>query len=129
MVMLDRPYWLDFQRNPIAVVDLPGYVSPPPGMPLDDDEALVRYLQTQGFRYLAFVRSTRSECVYGRGGWERMLQSGLWGKAVPLILKIFDRFESLMTSRAHLYDDSKMVVLDLATRTLSPPSHDLEGAR
>jgi len=119
LVMLDRPYWLDFARNPIDVIDLPGQVSPPPGMAFDDDEALVDYLAAQGYRYVAFVRSTASESQYGREGWLRMLgppPSALWGKAAPFVLTLFDRLESLTASRILLYDDNDVVVLDLATR-------------
>jgi hypothetical protein len=119
VAMLDRPFWLDFARNPIDVVDVPGQVSPPPGMPLDDDEAVVAYLRQRGVRYLAFVRSTQSGGAYGRRGWERMRgppPSHLWGGAAPFVLQTFDRFESLMRSRLRLYDDGTMVVLDLETR-------------
>jgi hypothetical protein len=118
LVMLDRPYWLDFERNPIDVIDLPGQVSPPPGMAFEDDEALADYLAAQGFRYVAFVRSTASENQYGREGWLRMLgppPSPFWGKAAPFVLKLFDRLESLSVSRIRLYDDDKVVLLDLAT--------------
>jgi len=119
VVMLDRPFSLDYDRNPIDVLDLPGSVSPPPGLPLDSDDALADYLTAHGYRYLSFVRSTESQGVYLRSGWERMLgppPSPLWGNAVPLYLKTFDRFESLMKSRVRLYDDGQMVVLDLTRR-------------
>jgi hypothetical protein len=115
MAMLDRPYRLDFRRNDIDVIDLPGYVSPPPGMPVEDDEALVDYLTTLGVRYLAVVRSTESESAYLRRGWERMSQDhSVWQNAPVYILKAFDRFDSLAMSRVRLYDDGKMVLLDLA---------------
>jgi hypothetical protein len=120
LVMLDRPFWLDFRRNPIEVIDMPGQVSPPPGIPFDDDEALVAYLAMHGFRYLAFVRSTASENQYSRKGWQRLLgppPSPLWGRAAPFVLRLFDRFESLSRSRVRLYDDGALVALDLATRT------------
>ena len=121
-VMLDRPFWFDFGRNHIEVMDLPGNVSPPPGLPLDDDDALSEYFIANGIRYLVFVRSTQSESVFLRRGWEQMLgppPSPLWGNAAPLFLKTFDRFESLINSRIRLYDDDKMVVLDL-TRRIGP---------
>ncbi len=118
--MLDRPFWLDFRRNPVTVIDLPGQVAPPPGMPLDDDDALAAYLARQGFRYLAFVRSTSSESLYRRRGWMQMLAPtapAYWKACAPFYLKAFDRFESLATSRKRLYDDGKMIALDLAART------------
>jgi LDH2 family malate/lactate/ureidoglycolate dehydrogenase len=37
--MLDEPYRLDFARNPIDIIDLPGVVSPSHAMPTTDPEA------------------------------------------------------------------------------------------
>jgi hypothetical protein len=122
-VMADRPFWFDFGRNRIDVLDLPGNVSPPPGLPLDSEEALVKYLTRNGYYYLAFIRSTQSEGVYLRKGWVQMLgppPSPLWGNAAPRYLKTFDHFENLMKSRIRLYDDGKMVLLDL-TRLIGRP--------
>jgi hypothetical protein len=41
----------------------------------------------------------------------------LWQRPAHFYLEVFDRFEGVMTSRAHLYDDGQMVVLDLSART------------
>jgi hypothetical protein len=111
LVMLEEPFWLDFRRNPIDIVDLPGSVSPPPGMPLDDNEKLVQYLAAQGYRYLAFVRSTGSQ-----NSLYRRTHGSQSGPDALIWLKTFDRFEGLIKSRASLYDDGKMIALDLATR-------------
>jgi hypothetical protein len=119
LTMVDEPFWLDFRRNPIQVLDMPGHVSPPPGVPLADDEALVAYFAREGFRYLAFVRPTASSNLYRRDKWTRMigpLAPPLWRKAAPRYLQLFDRLESLAASRVRLHDDGKMVVLDLAGR-------------
>jgi len=121
-VMLDRPFLLDFRRNPIDLIDLPGQVSPPPGVPFEDDEAFVRYLTAQGFRYVAFVRSKASEHQYRRETWQGLVglrPSPLWRKGAPLVLKVLDRFEGLDASRSHVYDDGRIVALDLAMRTTS----------
>ena len=40
-----------------------------------------------------------------------------WRACAPFYLKAFDRFESLATSRKRLYDDGKIIALDLAVRT------------
>jgi len=117
LTMLDEPFWLDFQRNRIDLLDLPGQVSPPPGIPLDDDDAFVRYLMGLGYRYVAFVRPRSSLWFYQRSKWEALVGPSaplLWRYAAPLYLKLFDRFESLETSRVRLYDDGKIVALDLA---------------
>jgi hypothetical protein len=119
LVMLDEPFWMDFRRNPVLLVDLPGAASPAPGMPLDEDEAMVRYLEAQGLRYLAFVRATKSASLYQRGSWEQAAKTGapIWKAAAPFYVRMFDRCDSLLKSRRVLYDDGEMVVLDLEARS------------
>src|SRR6185295_4125127 len=111
--MLDEPLWFDFRRNPIDIVDLPGAVSPAPGMPLDDDEKLATYLHDRGYRYVAFVRAAASKSLYRRTHWTRLLTAPeeIWRKSAPFYLKMFDRWDGLAASRAHLYDDGQMVAL------------------
>lgn len=116
IVMMDHPYLFDFGRNPIEVIDLPGQVSPAPGMPFDSDAALVAYLTAQGFRYLGFVKPDRSLNQYRRSGWRRMIgppASPLWGRAAPIILLALDRIESLGSYCWPVYDDGKFVAVDL----------------
>jgi hypothetical protein len=119
IVMLDEPFWLDYHRNPINSIDLPGAASPAPGMPLDDDEALVSYLKGQGYRYLAFVRSTSSKSLYRRDTWHKHLTSSttaeIWKLSAVFYIKTFDRFDSLAKSRLKVFDDGQMVALDLET--------------
>jgi hypothetical protein len=124
LVMLDEAFWFDFRRNPINLVDLPGASSPAPGMPLDDDDRLAGYLGAQGYRYVAFVRPTASRSIYRRDLWNRKLASApepIWRLTAPFYLKAFDRFEGLAKSRKHLYDDGRMVALDLGTRAANQP--------
>jgi hypothetical protein len=121
LVMLDEPFWLDYRRNPINLVDLPGASSPAPGMPLDNDEALAGYLKAQGYRYLAFVRSTASKSLYRREHWNKQLTNPsqeleIWRLSAPFYLKTFDRFDGLAKSRLKVYDDGTMVALDLETK-------------
>jgi hypothetical protein len=89
-------------------------------MPLDDDERLVKYLADQGYRYLAFVRSTASKSLYKRDYWSRVRNQAnaqeIWRKSAPYYIDTFDRFDGLAKSRERLYDDGTMVALDLGTR-------------
>ena len=125
IVMLDEPFWLDYKRNPINSIDLPGAASPAPGMPLDDDEALVRYLKGQGYRYLAFVRSTSSKSLYRRDTWHKHLTSSttleIWRMSAVFYLNTFDRFDGLAKSRLKVFDDGQMVALDLETLVEAAP--------
>jgi hypothetical protein len=119
LVMLDEPFLFNFRRNQIDIVDLPGAASPRPGMPLDDDEKLARYLRDKGYRYVAFVRPASSKSLYRRTVWTRNLTSGvlpIWKLSAPFYLNMFNRWDGLAGSRAHLYDDGQMVALDLEAR-------------
>jgi len=122
LVMVDEPIWFDFRRNPIDIVDLPGSVSPAPGMPLDDDEKLVTYLHNLGYRYVAFVRADNSKSLYRRPHWKNLLTGSeeIWRKSAPFYLHMFERWDGLASSRAHLFDNGTMVALDLDVRSKKP---------
>ncbi|MEW6338046.1 MAG: hypothetical protein AB1625_11685, partial [Acidobacteriota bacterium] len=54
LTRLRTPYLLDLGSRPVFLMGLPGFSSPPPGMPLDaDPEALAAYLAGRGVPYLA----------------------------------------------------------------------------
>lgn len=119
IVMFDNPFLLDFDRNPIEVIDVPGMISPAPGIPFDTDEHFVSYLTGLGYRFLAFVRPDRSINQYRREGWQRMIgppTSPLWGRAAPIVLQGLDRFESVARTHWSLYDDGFFVAVDLDAR-------------
>jgi hypothetical protein len=123
LVMVDESFWFDFRRNRVDLVDLPGAASPEPGMPLEDDEKLVSYLKGQGYRYIAFVRSTASKSLYQRDHWNKVLVKPgpeIWKLSAPFYLKMFDRFDSLAKSRLRLYEDANMMALDLGTPAKAP---------
>lgn len=125
IVMLDDAYWFDFKRNRIDLVDLPGAASPPPGMPLDDDERLAKYLLDQGYHYLAFVHFNASKSLYKRDHWIKIRNSSkaeeIWKKSAPYYLDTFDRFDGLSKSRRVVYDDGVMVAVDLTSKNPPPP--------
>src|SRR5262249_34359802 len=102
-------------------IDLPGNVSPPPGMSFAADDTLVAYLTARGVRFVAFVKSEQSKGPYRRWMWEGMIGSPLWSAAAPRYLQAFSRFESLPASHARLYDDGEMVLVDLGAAQRCPP--------
>jgi len=58
MVMVGRPYLLDFARNRIFLNECIGAVSPPPGLPLTEGAGPVaEYLRNVGVRYIMFEYS------------------------------------------------------------------------
>jgi hypothetical protein len=69
--MLDRPYLLDLRRNPVASLDLPGGVSPPPGLFRSETaEEAVAYFRGLGYSWLAAIRPERSHGLYERRVWD-----------------------------------------------------------
>jgi hypothetical protein len=116
LVMIDRPYLLDFARNPIVLLDQPGAASPAPGIPLTaGPDAVARYLGAQGLRYVAFVRAERAQSpLYSRAQWLGMANGApLWKATAPFFLAAFDDLGRLAQTRHRLYDDGILVVLDL----------------
>jgi hypothetical protein len=117
LVMLERPYLLDFARNPIWQVDFPGTVSPPPGMPFSKDgEALAAYLGGVGVRYFAVNDPDHSEDeLYGRSHWLQLKRdrNPLTANVAPRFLGFFDEVSQLLRTRKHLFDDGHLITLDL----------------
>lgn len=122
-VLLDEPHYLDYRRNPIWNLDMPGYASLPPGMPFFQGPAkLKEYFQKIGVRYLAFVRPQYSRYHYRRDYWVGVLAHELeiWRAFAPYLLDFIDRMTELEQSHHHLYDWRGMVVFDLETPEAQP---------
>jgi hypothetical protein len=121
LVMIERPYLLDFSRNRIELLDQPGAVSPPPGLPLGTDgEKIAGYLMAQGLRYLAFNRPDHpKDDLYSRAHWKANLAgpTRIWRITAPVYLSAFDAVDALARIRKRLYDDGHLVVVDLAVRS------------
>jgi hypothetical protein len=119
LVMIERPYLLDFARNRVVLLDQPGAASPAPGLRFSEGgEKVAAYLMRQGIRYFAFVFPDKAQGLYGRATWKRMgagLEQ-LWRLAAPVYLTVFDTVDELGKSRRRLYDDGQMAVVDLASR-------------
>lgn len=118
LVMIDRPFLLDFARNPIAILDQPGGASPAPGIPLRaGGEAVAAYLRALGFRYFAFVRPEKAQSpLYSLSQWAAYQAGGppLWKATAPYFLAAFEVVGQLAQHRHRLYDDGALVVVDLA---------------
>jgi hypothetical protein len=116
LVMIDRPYLLDFARNPIEILDQPGDASPAPGIPLTaGSEKVALYLRGLGIRYLGFVRPDKAQSpLYSRAQWTGMSSAPLWKATAPIKLAAFDVVGQLARDHRRLYDDGSLVVVDLA---------------
>lgn len=111
LAKLDKPFLLDFKRNPAFVV---GWVeeSPPPGMPLfQGSEPLARYLISQKIRYVAYT--------YGEEFWRHRYPDEVianlppWFKALQQTYDFQDNLVELGKTRRRIFDDGKNFVLDL----------------
>jgi hypothetical protein len=116
LVMLEEPYHLDYARNTIVSLDLPGIARPGRGMPcFRGPEVLADYLHEQGIRYLAFVRPERASSLYRRAEWFPKIfgPQEIWKVYAPYMVDVMDSVEQLGKSRTLLHEEDGMVLLDL----------------
>lgn len=115
-VMVDAPYHLDFARNPILNIDMPGYASPKPGMPFfRGARELAAYFQGQHVRFLMYVRPEHSQALYQREFWFLRLFSDeeIWRVVAPYFLDFIDNLAELRQTTKVVTEEAGIVVLDL----------------
>lgn len=120
LATLRRPFLLDFARNRVDIMSLPGFSSPPPGLPIDDGaEAVARYLLDHHVRYLAYggMRDVhdllaltedhiRARYPRSKMRWAMLTYHRLYRQVVL----------DLAATRRVLYGDDRRVLLDLQRR-------------
>lgn len=124
--MLDDAAYLDYRRNPISNLDIPGFSSP--GEPGEQwptfagPEAVRRYFLAHGYRYLAFVRPDFSRYFYRRWYWLRELYTDdeLFQVIAAYMLDALESFTALAEQRPPLYDVDGLVVVDLGAAPDEP---------
>jgi hypothetical protein len=118
---LDFPFLLDFKSHDIAIADIPGAASLPPGWPSrSDGDALAAYLLAQHRRYLAVTFDATTVPLA-----EKRLVAEIADRTstqwiiseAQIRLASYRQYEQLMQTRAHVYDAGNLIVLDLATPT------------
>jgi hypothetical protein len=115
-VLLDDPWVLDYARNRIVNLDLPGFTAPAPGLPSFTTPAHWRaYFASQGLRYLAFVKPDASSFLYRRAAWiPRMYQEGeLFQFMAAHMVDTLDALVALAGSSTVLFDRDGMYAIDL----------------
>jgi hypothetical protein len=132
-VMLDDPYHLDYDRNPIFTLDLPGFVAPPPGLPsFTTPEHWRAYFRARGIRYLAFVSGDHSGWLYRRTGWLWRIYADdeLFRFIAAHMVDTIDAFEALAKTSRVLFHGDGLYTLDLGERVPDePPRGEPELAR
>ncbi len=127
--LLDQPLYLDFKRNEIFNLDMPGYLSPPPGLPyFRGPGELLIYLRSLGIDYVAYVEDDYSHVQYRREDWIRRSYGEMeeWLLFGAYVLDLQESLRALSLRGKPLFHEQGMVVLDLAAISGSdstPPKH------
>jgi len=115
LTRMQKPFLLDFSRNRVFIVDLPGGASLPPGMPaFKGSEALANYLTSKSIRYVGY--SYASEAGFSKKEFGGRLRSiaPVWLRTVARHSFDFqENLKALGKTRKRIYDDGNKFVLDL----------------
>ena len=113
---LEKPYLLNFNRNPVYIVDWAGGQSPPPGMPFfKGPEALADYLTGQGLRYLAYSYANQAGFSHQAYADRIGPDAHPWIRSESKCTFDFqDNIDELRKTRKALYDDGDICLIDLA---------------
>jgi hypothetical protein len=115
-VLLDEPYHLDFARNPIWNLDMPGYSSLPPGIPyFQGSDRVESYFRGLGVRYLAYVTIGYSRYHYRRDYWiqEVVDEQEVWRAHAPYVIDFMDNLTAMDGRHRRVFEERGLVVMDL----------------
>ncbi|HOX28334.1 MAG TPA: hypothetical protein PLQ76_04170, partial [bacterium] len=115
---LDIPFVLDFRRNPVYVVDWPGTVSPPPGIPSykEGPEPLAKYLLSKKIKYIMY--SYGNEAGYHEDyAKERSSLGYSWNTQTAMNTIGFQKnLSALGKTREKIFDDGSILVIDISRK-------------
>ena len=112
----EMPFFFRFDRQVIHTLDIPGLVSPPPGMPsFAGPEPVAAYLRSLGYTHLAFTPSAAGTGLYSATQWLGLSDTGTrsernWARYMLQFLQNEDR---LARTYGAIYRSPELVVLDL----------------
>ena len=99
LAILDQPFALDYRRNRVFNIDVPGAASPDPGMPFfEGPGALKAYLKGQSVSYLAFRDfAIKGGCLYRRDLWNYHARrdNPMWRAQSKFYLDLMDNVDAL----------------------------------
>jgi hypothetical protein len=132
-ILVDDAHLVDYDRNRVFNLDMPGFAAPAPGLPsFTDPEQWRSYFIRHGIRYLAFTDGIRSTYLYRRRWWFGRLfeDGGLWPYVAAHMIDASDTFGALARSSRVLFDDAGLHAIDLGTVAVATtPSAEPELAR
>ncbi len=117
LAIVDHPFALDYRRNPVLNVDVPGAVSPDPGMPFFKGPGPLKdYLLGQSIPYIVFRDfSMAGGCLYRRDMWEFYGggANAMWRWLSKYYLDLMDNVEALAGSEKTIYRKGGLSVMRL----------------
>jgi len=118
MTMLDAAGHLDFTRNDILIIDMPGWCAWQPGYPsFAGHEAVKAYFKSHGIRYVAYVEPDKSIALYRRDGWMQRLyvDNEVSRIMAAYLVDTIDVMKELSHRHKILFQRDGHIVLDLET--------------
>jgi hypothetical protein len=132
-ILLDDPWALDYARNRIVSLDLPGFTAPAPGLPsFTTPEHWRAYFVSRGIRYLAFTDPGESTYLYRRAHWvERMFRDDeLYQFMATHMVDTLDALTALAGTSTVLFHGDGLYAIDLGEGAgAEPPRGPPERAR
>jgi hypothetical protein len=119
LAFLSKPFLLDFRKNSVFVLDMPGAISPPPGLPLSgNSEAMADYLRDKGISYLACTPAYASPNSVAP---DRTLKvHNLWLYSLGTNTALFaNKLSDLVSEYKHVRVDDTIIMIDLNERLLT----------
>jgi hypothetical protein len=117
LAVVGHPFALDYTRNTIINIDVPGGVSPHPGMPFfEGPRALKDYLLGQSIGYIAFRNfNNPGGCIYRRNLWafEAKGDNPMWRAQSKFYLDFMDNVLALAETETTIYRGNILRVIKL----------------
>jgi len=117
MAVLAHPFALDYRRNVVFNIDVPGGASRKPGMPFfKGPTALKQYLLGQSIRYVAYRDfANPGGCIYRYSWWEFQARSGhpMWAAQSKYYLDLMKNIEALEKTQSVIYRGRVLRVMRL----------------
>ena len=117
LAAVEQPFALDYRRNVIFNVDVPGAVSPGPGMPFFKGPGPLKdYLKAQSIPYIAFRDfAMAGGCLYRREMWEYYAAGDhpMWRRQSRYFLDFMANVEALAVSEKTIYRGDGLSVIEL----------------
>ena len=107
MAILDQPFALNYRRNGVFNIDVPGAVSPEPGMPFFKGPAqLKEYVLGQSIAYIAFRNfDIQGGCLYRRDLWNHHARGDnpMWRAQSKFYLDLMDNVVALAGTEPRVF--------------------------